>query len=86
MTLLYASTFADALAKLTHNEQKQAKITTIDLMIDPKGTGLSLERLTRAEDDKVWSARVSRDLRIILRRDGDDSRFVSCHRTTYTGR
>lgn len=73
MTLLYASTFADALGKLTHQEQKQVKITTVDLMMDPKGTGLSLERLTRAGDDKVWSARVSRDLRIILRRDGDDN-------------
>ena len=85
MTLLYASTFADALAKLTHNEQKQVKITTIDLMIDPKGTGLSLERLTRAGDDKVWSARVSRDLRIILRRDGDDNllAYVGHHNDAY---
>ena len=85
MTLLYASTFADALAKLTHNEQKQVKITTVDLMMDPKGTGLSLERLTRAGDDKVWSARVSRDLRIILRRDGDDNllAYVGHHNDAY---
>lgn len=85
MTLLYASTFADALAKLTHNEQKQVKITTVDLMIDPKGTGISLERLTRAGDDKVWSARVSRDLRIILRRDGDDNllAYVGHHDDAY---
>ncbi|KZY58443.1 hypothetical protein A3736_00095 [Erythrobacter sp. HI0063] len=85
MTLLYASTFADALAKLTHQEQKQVKITTVDLMMDPKGTGLSLERLTRAGDDKVWSARVSRDLRIILRRDGDDNllAYVGHHDDAY---
>ncbi len=85
MTLLYASTFADALAKLTHNEQKQVKITTVDLMIDPKGTGISLERLTRAGDDRVWSARVSRDLRIILRRDGDDNllAYVGHHNDAY---
>lgn len=85
MTLLYASTFADALAKLTHNEQKQVKITTVDLMMDPKGTGLSLERLTRAGDEKVWSARVSRDLRIILRRDGDDNllAYVGHHNDAY---
>ncbi|MEL7729844.1 UvrD-helicase domain-containing protein [Citromicrobium bathyomarinum] len=85
MTLLYASTFADALAKLTHQEQKQVKITTVDLMMDPKGTGLSLERLTRAGDDKVWSARVSRDLRIILRRDGDDNllAYVGHHNDAY---
>ncbi len=85
MTLLYASTFADALGKLTHQEQKQVKITTVDLMMDPKGTGLSLERLTRAGDDKVWSARVSRDLRIILRRDGDDNllAYVGHHNDAY---
>lgn len=85
MTLLYASTFADALAKLSHSEQKQVKITTVDLMMDPKGTGLSLERLTRAGDDKVWSARVSRDLRIILRRDGDDNllAYVGHHNDAY---
>lgn len=85
MTLLYASTFADALGKLSHNEQKQVKITTVDLMMDPKGTGLSLERLTRAGDDKVWSARVSRDLRIILRRDGDDNllAYVGHHNDAY---
>lgn len=85
MTLLYASTFADALGKLTHQEQKQVKITTVDLMMDPKGTGLSLERLTRAGDDKVWSARVSRDLRIILRRDGEDNllAYVGHHNDAY---
>ena len=85
MTLLYASTFADALGKLSHNEQKQVKITTVDLMIDPKGAGLSLERLNRASGDKVWSARVSQDLRIILRRDGEDSllAYVGHHDDAY---
>ena len=85
MTLLYASTFADALGKLSHNEQKQVKITTVDLMMDPKGAGLSMERLNRAGDDKVWSARVSQDLRIILRRDGDDSllAYVGHHDDAY---
>lgn len=86
MTLLYASTFADALAKLTHQEQKQVKITTVDLMMDPKGSGLSLERLTRAADDKIWSARVSRDLRIIMRRDGENTllAYVGHHDDAYS--
>mgnify|MGYP001219410822 CR=1 FL=1 len=86
MTLLYASTFADALGKLSHNEQKQVKLTAFDLMTDPKGSGLSLERLNRAADDKLWSARVSRDLRIILRRDGDDNllAYVGHHDDAYS--
>lgn len=85
MTLLYASTFADALGKLTHQEQKQVKITTVDLMIDPKGSGLSLERITGSVDDKLWSARVSRDLRIIMRRDGEDTllAYVGHHDDAY---
>lgn len=85
MTLLYASTFADALGRLTHQEQKQVKITTVDLMIDPKGSGLSLERLTSAADDRLWSARVSRDLRIIMRRDGEDVllAYVGHHNDAY---
>lgn len=72
MNLIYASTFADALAKLAHQEQKQVKITTVDLMMNLKGAGLSLERINRAADKDMWSARVSRDLRIILKRDGED--------------
>ena len=85
MTLLYASTFADALATLTHQEQKQVKITTVDLMMDSKGTGLSLERLTRVGSDNIWSARVSRDIRIILRRDGEDNllAYVGHHDDAY---
>lgn len=72
MNLVYASTFADALGKLAHPEQKQVKITTVDLMMNLRGTGLSLERINRAADKDMWSARVSRDLRIILKRDGED--------------
>lgn len=85
MTLLYASTFADALTKLTHQEQKQVKLTAFDLMTDPKGSGLSLERLNTVGDDKLWSARVSRDLRIILRRDGEDNllAYVGHHDDAY---
>ena len=71
MTLLYSSTFADSLVKLSHAEQKQVKITTVDLMINPRGPGLSLERLNVA-DKHIWSARVSQDIRIIMRRDGED--------------
>ena len=72
MNLVYASTFADALGKLAHPEQKQVKITTVDLMMNLKGAGHSLERINRAADKDMWSARVSRDLRIILKRDGED--------------
>jgi hypothetical protein len=85
MSLLYASTFADALGKLNHQEQKQVKITTVDLMMNLKGAGLSLERINRAADTGMWSARVSRDLRIILKRDDEDIvlAYVGHHNDAY---
>lgn len=69
MTLLLASTFYDALAKLSHNERKQAKLTAFDLQIDPAGNGLQMHRIEKS--DGFWSARVSGDIRIILHKDGD---------------
>lgn len=85
MNLIYATTFADALDKLAHPEQKQVKITTVDLMMNLKGAGLSLERINRAADTDMWSARVSRDLRIILKRDGEDLvlAYVGHHNDAY---
>jgi hypothetical protein len=85
VNLIYASTFADALDRLAHSEQKQVKITTIDLMMNLKGAGLSLERINRAADTDMWSARVSRDLRIILKRDGEDLvlAYVGHHNDAY---
>lgn len=70
MTLLYASSFADALARLTHNEQKQVKLTTVDLMLDPRGKGLQMHRVEKA--DGFWTVRVSQDIRIVIHRAEDD--------------
>ncbi|MBB3763448.1 UvrD-helicase domain-containing protein [Sphingomicrobium lutaoense] len=83
MTLLYASTFADSLGKLTHQEQKQAKLTVMDLALDPRGNGLQMHRIDKAEG--FWSVRVNRDLRIILHRDGDDDllAYVDHHDDAY---
>jgi hypothetical protein len=68
VTLLYASTFAQSLDRLTSQEQKQVKVTTVDLMLDPKGNGLQLHRVEKS--DGFWTARVNQDLRIVLHRDG----------------
>jgi len=84
VTLQLSSTYTDSLGKLTHNEQKQANLTAMALFLDPKGAGLSLERLNTA-DKHIWSARVSQDIRIILRRDGEDSllAYVGHHDDAY---
>jgi hypothetical protein len=69
MTLLYASTFADSLSRLTTQEQKQVKVTTVDLMLDPTGNGLQLHRVENSHG--FWTARVSKGLRIVLHKDGE---------------
>lgn len=64
MTLLYASTFAKSLDRLTSAEQKQVKVTTVDLMLDPAGNGLQMHRIEAAPG--FWTVRVSQDIRIVL--------------------
>ncbi|TFL16710.1 UvrD-helicase domain-containing protein [Jannaschia formosa] len=66
MTVALATSFTKALGKLTEDERKQAKITALDVQTDPDMPGLSLHRITHARDPNFWSARVSRDLRLIL--------------------
>ncbi|MDF2096122.1 UvrD-helicase domain-containing protein [Aquibaculum arenosum] len=69
MTLLYASTFTDALARLSNQEQKQVKLTAFDLQLDPTSKGLQMHRIDKAEG--FWSIRVNLDLRIILHKAGE---------------
>ncbi|QFR34411.1 3'-5' exonuclease [Ancylobacter sp. TS-1] len=68
MTLLYASTFTKALGRLSAAEQKQVKISTVDLALDPTGNGLQLHRVEAAPG--FWTARVSQDIRLVLHMDG----------------
>lgn len=83
MTLLYASTFTQSLDRLTAAEQKQVKITTVDLMLDPRGNGLQMHRVEKSEG--FWTARVSQDLRIVLHRDGERTllSYVDHHDAAY---
>ncbi len=69
MTLLYASTFTKALDRLTAAEQKQVKITAFDLAQDEGGNGLQLHRVEAAPG--FWTARVSRDVRLVLHKEGE---------------
>src|ERR1700681_551186 len=54
--------------QLNGQEQKAAKITAMDLQMDPTATGLQFHRIDRAKDPNFWSLRVNRDLRIIVHR------------------
>lgn len=70
MSFIRASTFDDALIRLAHQEQKQAKLTAYDLFVDPRGNGLQMHRIEKSEG--FWSVRVNRDVRIVLHKNGDD--------------
>ncbi len=68
MEFRISDTFTDSLSRLTGEEQKAVKTTAFDLQLNPANPGTSLHKLDRAKDANFWSARVSRDIRIILHR------------------
>lgn len=68
MEFRISDTFTDSLARLTGEEQKAVKTTAFDLQVNPANPGTSLHKLDRAKDPNFWSARVSRDIRIIMHR------------------
>lgn len=61
-----ADTFTDSLARLNGQEQKAAKISAIDLQMDPSSPGLQFHRIDKSKDPNFWSLRVNRDLRIVV--------------------
>ena len=77
--------FEKALAKLTETERKQVKVTVFDVQMDPTGAGLSLHRIDRSHDPNFWSARVNRDLRLILHKTGASTliAYVGHHDDAY---
>lgn len=83
MSLIYASTFTDALTKLTQAEAGAAMQAAIRLAADPRGNGLQMHRIEKA--DGFWSVRVNRDLRIILHKQGDTTllAYVGHHDDAY---
>ena len=77
MQFRIADTFTDSLSKLTGDEQKAVKTTAFDLQMDPARPGLKLHQVEGAKDKGFWSARVSRDIRLIVHRTA--SSFLLCY-------
>ncbi|EDM71449.1 putative DNA helicase [Roseobacter sp. AzwK-3b] len=73
MTFRIAESFSDALARLTPQEQKAVKTAAFDLQMSPDNPGLSLHRVDRARDKGFWTARVNRDIRLVLHKTGGDT-------------
>lgn len=85
MTVLIATSFTKSLGKLTGQEQAAVKVTAFDIQSDPDMPGLSLHRIDRCRDQNFWSARVSRDIRIVLHKRGGDTAllYVGHHDDAY---
>lgn len=66
MEFRIADTFTSALGRLTRDEQKAVKTSVFDLQTNLSGQGLQLHRIDASKDPNFWSARVNRDIRIIV--------------------
>jgi hypothetical protein len=76
MAVAIEVSFFSATQKLT-NEDRGRVLTFVSRFFDnPAHPSLSLERVQQARSNDVWSARVSRDMRAILFRDGADCVLV----------
>jgi hypothetical protein len=73
MTFRIADTLQTALGRLANEAQKAAKLAAFDLQANPGHPGLQLHRVERARDPGFWTARASRDLRLVLHRRGEDT-------------
>ena len=77
MEFRIADTFTASLARLTADEQRAAKTTAFDLQLNPANPGTQLHRIDKSKDRNFWSARISRDLRLIVHRT--DSSLLLCY-------
>src|SRR5581483_4494929 len=66
MEFRIADTFQSALGRLTRDEQKAVKTSAFDLQMNPNHPGLQLHRIDASKDPNFWSARVNRDIRIVI--------------------
>lgn len=66
MQFRIADSFTTSLANLSANEQKAVKTTAFDLQMNPAHPGLQFHRIERVKDEKFWSIRVNRDIRLIV--------------------
>ena len=71
MNFLIADTFTASFNRLSGSDQKAVKASVFDLQMDPAGNGLQLHRIDKSKDPNFWSARVNRDIRLIVHKTGE---------------
>ena len=77
MEFRIADTFTASLDRLTADEQKAAKVTVFDLQANPANPGIQLHSVDRSKDKNFLSARIGRDLRLIVHRT--DAGMLLCY-------
>ena len=71
MNFLIADTFTASFNRLSGLDQKAVKASVFDLQMDPAGNGLQLHRIDKSKDPNFWSARVNRDIRLIVHKTSE---------------
>jgi hypothetical protein len=71
MNFLIADSFTASFNRLSGPDQKAVKASVFDLQMDPTGNGLQLHRIDKSKDPHFWSARVNRDIRLIIHKTRD---------------
>jgi len=71
MNFLIADTFTTSFSRLAGVDQKAVKASVFDLQMGPSGNGLQLHRIDKSKDTNFWSARVNRDVRLVVHKTGD---------------
>ena len=85
MTHRIADTFYDALNKLSQQEQKTVKQSVFDFQLDPSQAAFSMHKVDRGRDPNLWTARVNRDIRMVVHKQGGDTllAWVGHHDNAY---
>jgi hypothetical protein len=85
MNFLIADTFTASFNRLSGLDQKAVKASVFDLQMDPTGNGLQLHRIDKSKDLNFWSARVNRDIRLIVHKTGESLlvAYVGHHDNAY---
>lgn len=76
MPFIIDGSYIEATLRLDANSAQRGWEFVQKFRANPAQPGISLERVEQATQKNLWSARVSRDLRAILYKDGEDWRFI----------
>ena len=71
MRVVLSDTLTASIQRLPAAEQASAKQSAFDFQVDPKSPGLQFHRIEHSRDKNFWSARVGRDLRLIIHKMSD---------------